>query len=178
MNVAYGLADMKVATKFSVCECFAHQTDVQLLRNFGAGDPYIAIEGTEEAFTAYAQTAAASKVKDWAATQTAYRGEILARGGQGSVATVIAAGVNAVAGFNAATANFNRAVLGADQAVSNVDQAVSDLQGVDLADTFIDPNSAFSAAVTGDWDTAWARTTDTAATAANTVKNNFLKGDS
>ena len=171
LNVAYGLADMKVATKFSVCDCFAHQTDIQLLRSFGTGDPYIVIEGTEEAFTAYAQGVAASKVPDWAATQTAYRGEILARGGQGSVATIIAAGVNAVAGFNAATANLN-------QAASNVDQAVADLRGIDRADAFVDPNSAFSASVTGDWDTAWARTSDTAATAANTLKNDFLKGDS
>ncbi len=171
LNVAYGLADMKVATKFSVCDCFAHQTDIQLLRSFGTGDPYIVIEGTEEAFTAYAQTVAASKVPDWAATQTAYRGEVLARGGQGPVATVFAAGVNAVAGFNAATANLN-------QTVSSVDQAVADLQGIDLADTFVDPNSAFAASVTGDWDTAWARTSDTAATAANTLKNDFLKGDS
>lgn len=110
VNVAYGLSDMAVGDSGS-CQCFAHQADIQLLRDPIQDDQFIVIEGTQDAFTDYVRTVAATKTVPWAAAQDNYRGNTVAVGAPTGVAAAYDREVEASRSrVNAARAGLDRTV--------------------------------------------------------------------
>lgn len=115
VNVAYGLSDMKVANMGS-CDCFAHQSDIQLLRDPTTTAGYIVVEGTEDAFAAYIRDVANSAVPGWAAAQENYRGQVIAtsEASRPPVATVRDTITAGNAGVRAAVEDLQTATQGID----------------------------------------------------------------
>jgi hypothetical protein len=114
VNVAYGLSDMAVGDT-GTCNCFAHQADIQLLRD-PTGGSVIVLEGTEAAFADYIQEVAEFKTGSWAVAQENYRGNVVA---VGAPTGVVAAYDRAT---NDAAARVNSARAGLDQAVEELNR--------------------------------------------------------
>lgn len=156
VNVAYGLADMKVANA-AVCDCFAHQADIQLLRDPTGSGGYIVVEGSEDAFAAYIRDVANTTVPGWAAAQDNYRGYVVAVGVDREAVGTFRDASEAVASLTNPLGT-----PAARAALAEVDLAAQS-RGIDPVDGVVDPQDGFAADVRPAWEV---------------LKSKFTKGQS
>jgi len=162
VNVAYGLADMKIAS-LAVCDCFAHQADIQLLRDPTGSGGYIVLEGTEDAFADYIRKVSAGTVKSWSASQENYRGYIVAAGSDRGTFDAYRDVEEMFTTNPLNTSQINAAVGGLNASTETLAQSVDAVRGTDPLDVAWDPGAGFSADVAPAWET---------------LKSKFTKGQS
>jgi murein DD-endopeptidase MepM/ murein hydrolase activator NlpD len=150
VNVAYGLADMKVANA-AVCDCFAHQADIQLLRDPTGSGEYIVLEGTEDAFAAYIRDVANTTVPGWAAAQDNYRGYVVAVGDGRTVGDAVN-DVRRAFEDPLGSSRVGAALSEFDAAAAAVADARQAARSIDPQDGVVDPDAGFTADVRPAWE--------------------------